>query len=71
MELKSIQTQTVHNLRKGIDLNIPAAAYIAGIPFNKKARTVNKCGTDKGKAKKSYLIIQFQSYFQLEAKFHL
>jgi hypothetical protein len=37
----------------------------AGIPFNKK-RTVNKCGTDKGKAKKSYLIIQFQSYFQLE-----
>jgi hypothetical protein len=31
-----------------------------------KARTVNKCGTDKGKAKKSYLIIQFQSYFQLE-----
>jgi hypothetical protein len=71
MELKSIQIQTVHNLRKGIDQNSSSLHIAAGIPFNKKARTVNKCGTDKGKAKKSYLIIQFQSYFQLEAKFHL
>jgi hypothetical protein len=71
MELKSIQIQSTQ-LKKGIDLIVPAAAYIAaGIPFNKRHELLINVVLIKVKLKKSYLIIQFQSYFQLEVKFHL
>jgi hypothetical protein len=48
MELKTIQTKQKTQLKKGIDLKYPAA-YINIITKG----TVNKCGTDKGKAKKA------------------
>jgi hypothetical protein len=53
MELKSIQIQTVHNLRKGIDQNSSCAAYIAGIPFKKRHELLINVVLIKVKKKKA------------------